>query len=437
MAEASNQSSEVSQIRQYLAKGGVKKLLVPKADGKTELKSVEECDFLDGYTALYFSAHWCGPCRQFTPALVKKYPDMKNDDSKFTIIFNSWDRDQTSFDNYFGEMPWCAIPFEYKDALNNVSSDVLKKPRGIPSLYLFNKGKLYQESGREAVTDGRDFPYVDPSFEAVLDAVVDEKYEKVEKSKLKSYDYLLFYFSAHWCGPCRGFTPKLASVYKNMVAKMGDEKNFEIIFVSSDRDLEAWKGYFKDMPWVALNKGHKAYGSFKSLLSKMFGVAGIPQLSVMKMGDQPQIIVKNARGKVDKDPEGAKFPWLTDPLVDIDESLDGIQENPSIVLLMNKQTTADQQKKLASFVEPHAKKMNEVGCMKRTCFHFTVTGEDTGPAHRIRELSKSGDDDKMLLLDLQEGNIVKVDLPTSADDVNKFYEDFKAGKLQDQTISLG
>merc|ERR550534_1278639 len=103
---------------------------------------------------------------------------MKKGDSKLTIIFNSWDKDQTSFDNYFSEMPWCAIPFEYKDSLGDVSSDVLKKPSGIPSLYLFNKGELYQKSGRQAVTDGRDFPYEDASLETILDAVVDGKYEK-------------------------------------------------------------------------------------------------------------------------------------------------------------------------------------------------------------------------------------------------------------------
>jgi len=439
MAEAAKQASGGSQIRLYLQKGGVEELLVPNAAGKIERKPVKECDFLDGYTGLYFSAHWCGPCRQFTPLLAKKYPDMKNEkgDVKFTIIFNSWDSDQSSFDNYFGEMPWCAIPYEYKDSLKEVSSDVLKQPNGIPQLYLFSKGELYQKAGRMAVTDGRAFPYEDASLETVLDAIIDEKYEKVQKSDLKKLDYLFFYFSAHWCPPCRAFTPQLAAVYKKLVEKMGKDKNFEIIFTSSDKDVEQWKSYFKEMPWLALNKEHKDYDFYKSSLSEMFGVEGIPQLSVMKMGDQPQIIVKNARGGVSSDPEGEKFPWIPKAYNDVEESLDGIQEHPSIVLLINKQTNEDQQKKLAGFLEPHAKKMNEVGCMKRVCFHFTVTGEDQGPAQKIRELSKSGDDDKMLLLNLPKNEIVKVGLPLSADDVSKFYDDYKAGKLKEQTITLG
>lgn len=440
MAESAKEAVTTTQIKKFLQEGGVKELIVPKADGKgTERKPIEQCEFLDGYLGLYFSAHWCGPCRNFTPILAKQYPDMKKDDDKFTIIFISWDSDQAAFESYFGDMPWCAIPFEYKDALTKVSSDVLERPRGIPSLYLFNKGELYQTKGRTAVTDGRDFPYGNPSLDTILDCVVDGNYKKVEKQTLKDLDYLFFYFSAHWCPPCKNFTPKLAAVYKKLVAKnklMDKKKNFEIIFVSSDKNMEQWKGYFDEMPWLAVNFENSNYSIYKSTLSDMFGVDGIPQLSVMKMGSEPQIIVKNARGGVEKDAEGEKFPWIPKPFVDIDESLDGIQEKPSIVLLINKKTPAKEQKKLAGFLEPHATKMNAVGCMNRKCFHFTVTGKDAGPAARIRQLSQAGDDDKMLLLNLPAGQIVKVDLPKSAGDIEKFYEDFKAGKLKEKTITL-
>lgn len=56
------------------------------------------------------------------------------------------------------------------------------------------------------------------------------------------------YFSAHWCPPCRGFTPKLAEFYK----KHHLEKTFEIVFVSSDKNESEWKSYFNEMPWIAL-----------------------------------------------------------------------------------------------------------------------------------------------------------------------------------------
>ncbi|KAK3933257.1 Nucleoredoxin [Frankliniella fusca] len=40
------------------------------------------------------------------------------------------------------------------------------------------------------------------------------------------------YFSAHWCPPCKAFTPQLVNTY-NAVRERGH--SFEVIFVSSDR----------------------------------------------------------------------------------------------------------------------------------------------------------------------------------------------------------
>jgi len=54
------------------------------------------------------------------------------------------------------------------------------------------------------------------------------------------------YFSAHWCPPCRAFTPELAKFYKKMTDKL------EIVFVSSDEDEAQWAEYFAEMPWLAL-----------------------------------------------------------------------------------------------------------------------------------------------------------------------------------------
>jgi len=58
------------------------------------------------------------------------------------------------------------------------------------------------------------------------------------------------YFSAHWCPPCRGFTPDLADFYNQTKQKVGDK--LEIVFISSDRTEGDWKGYFSEMPWLAL-----------------------------------------------------------------------------------------------------------------------------------------------------------------------------------------
>ena len=66
---------------------------------------------------LYFSAHWCPPCRQFTPKLVEWYNKFKGTEKgkNLEMVFVSSDRDETSFNEYFEEMPWHAVPLADKD----------------------------------------------------------------------------------------------------------------------------------------------------------------------------------------------------------------------------------------------------------------------------------------------------------------------------------
>ena len=73
------------------------------------------------------------------------------------------------------------------------------------------------------------------------------------------------YFSAHWCPPCRGFTPQLAEFY----LRNSKDKNFEVIFVSSDRDEKSFQEYYHEMPWLALEfnqRDLKVYLTIKLIL---------------------------------------------------------------------------------------------------------------------------------------------------------------------------
>ncbi|MET0263559.1 MAG: thioredoxin-like domain-containing protein [Rariglobus sp.] len=77
--------------------------------------------------------------------------------------------------------------------------------------------------------------------------------------------YYAIYFSAHWCPPCRGFTPELVDAYKDLKKKNPD---FEVVFVSSDEDKDAMQGYMAEykMTWPAvrfdLSKGLSAVRKF-------------------------------------------------------------------------------------------------------------------------------------------------------------------------------
>jgi nucleoredoxin len=96
--------------------------------------------------ALYFSAHWCGPCRKFTPQLVDYYNRVAPHHPEFEIIFVSLDRSQFAFETYMREanIPWPAIDYQKvagKDAIRKYAGD------GIPCLVVVDpSGKVISDS---------------------------------------------------------------------------------------------------------------------------------------------------------------------------------------------------------------------------------------------------------------------------------------------------
>mmetsp|Transcript_49528 Transcript_49528/g.105225 ORF Transcript_49528/g.105225 Transcript_49528/m.105225 type:complete len:784 (+) Transcript_49528:204-2555(+) len=93
---------------------------------------------------------------------------------------------------------------------------------------------------------------------------------------------VVLYFSAHWCPPCRGFTPALSEAYaqykggKNgQQEEDGDDDAFELVFVSSDSDAESFRDYHLEMTFPALPFESR---DVEARLSEKFGVEGIPHL---------------------------------------------------------------------------------------------------------------------------------------------------------------
>jgi len=88
------------------------------------------------YTAIYYSAHWCPPCRAFTPKLVEWYNEFKPKHKDFELVFASSDKDENAMLEYMTEMkmPWPAIRFaeKKKSGVDKYASD------GIPYLVLIN-----------------------------------------------------------------------------------------------------------------------------------------------------------------------------------------------------------------------------------------------------------------------------------------------------------
>ena len=124
------------------------------------------------------------------------------------------------------------------------------------------------------------------------------KGEEVSRDKLKG-KIVGIYFSAKWCPPCRGFTPSLVNF------RDANQEDFEVVFVSSDRNAKAQKDYMNEykMQWVPVEHNSSAANKLK----KKFKVRGIPSLVIV--GPDGKTITTDGRGVVSRNPKGAIASW--------------------------------------------------------------------------------------------------------------------------------
>nr|XP_013812068.1 PREDICTED: nucleoredoxin [Apteryx mantelli mantelli] len=121
-----------------------------------------DSNVLEGcHVGVYFSAHWCPPCRSLTRVLVESYRKIKEAGQKFEILFVSADRSEDSFKQYFSEMPWLAVP--YTDEARRSRLNRLYGIQGIPTLIVLDsKGDVITRQGRVEVLNDvecREFPW--------------------------------------------------------------------------------------------------------------------------------------------------------------------------------------------------------------------------------------------------------------------------------------
>jgi len=369
---------------------------------------------------IYFSAHWCPPCRGFTPELAKMYTNTFKGKG-LEVIFVSGDKDDASFQDYFREMPWSAVPFtdrERKDALNKHF-----KVQGIPTMVIVDtEGNLINKDGRDAVMndpEGAKFPWLPATKEEKAKMLVDALgQELVGKAGGKPIG---LYFSAHWCPPCRGFTPKLAEMYSN-----GLKDKMEIIFVSSDRDESAFNEYFGEMPWLALPYEKR---SEKGILSDACKVEGIPSLAVIN--PDGSIITTDGRSKVMKDPKGESLPegWMPRPFNSVNDDPSPLNEQTCVIFLGENAEGTSALKALAG--EHYEKAGKDVDSMDLRFF----SGEPGDVTQQIRRLTNV-DGEKLIILDIPDNGgfyVHGVDDITEVS-VRQFIEDYKEKKLERQQL---
>jgi len=331
-------------------------------------------------------------------------------------------------------MPWTALPFADREKKQEVSSKF--KVQGIPTLIFLDAstGEVKNKNGREIVSndpEGNNFPWTPKSFQEIMGAnggkLVDKSGAEFDYSATTAGKVKGLYFSAHWCPPCRSFTPTFAKAYE---AITGAGKDFEVIFCSGDRDQEAFKEYLNDMPWKAL----PFKDSREKELSALFEVSGIPHLVILDENDK--VITDNGRSAVGADPQGENFPWHPQPLEELSESTaQVVNEYPCLIAFTDgSQEKIEHAKKI---MKPHAEKEHAKGVENKEVYFFWGSEDDI--CSSIRDFCNIDDDPQnlIILLSIQDQKIhISTEALESAttESVGTILTQFKDGSLLTRSI---
>jgi thiol-disulfide isomerase/thioredoxin len=246
-------------------------------------------------------------------------------------------------------------------------------------------------------------------------------------------EVLGIYFSAHWCPPCRGFTPKLGERYSQL-KEAG--KKLEVVFVSSDRDESAFTEYHDSMPFFGMPFSRREE---KAKLSERFGVNGIPTL-VFVDAKTGALITDEGRAGVSSPTFLEEFPYHPKPVNDVGTSISGINNKSSLVVLMEAVEKTKRKAILEALTEVAEEEMKAEESERAVQRFFT--GTDDGPLEQIRKMGglppaekPSADGEAtMLIFDLSENGAVYAPLPgkenVSADNMAAFIKDFQNKALK-------
>lgn len=225
-------------------------------------------------------------------------------------------------------MSFLALPYAERERKASLSEQY--DVSGIPTLVLLDgaTGEIITKEGREAVsTDPEGYPWRPKPLSALLgSSFVDSA--GAPASIPADTTHVALYHSAHWCPPCKRFTPELVARVGSMPSAPG--ARLVVIFVSSDSDEASFTGYLASMTgFMAIPFADKKR---RNALGTACGVSGIPSLTLCSY---PEVTILNpaARGVISND-----FPagWLPHAVPDVnsdDAAVDALNSMPCLICL--------------------------------------------------------------------------------------------------------
>ncbi|CAD7930586.1 unnamed protein product [Amoebophrya sp. A25] len=109
----------------------------------------------------------------------------------------------------------------------------------------------------------------------LLEKTPDNKAIIPYNGRLQAGEVVILYFSAHWCPPCQQYTPHVCK-YAGKCPPGG----VRFVFVSRDKSLQEFEGYFKEMSHDFLAVDFSAAG-LRDQLCINYGVNGIPSIHLI------------------------------------------------------------------------------------------------------------------------------------------------------------
>jgi len=347
------------------------------------------------------------------------------------LVFCSLDRVEDQWKDYTANMPWLCMPFGATESQKMART---YKADGIPHLVVVDvkSGQVVTSDGTEEVGEdpkGLKFPWRPKSFSEIWPSQIlaskSSSQKMLDTSTLKD-KHLMLYFSAHWCPPCRKFTPILSKAYTKLRAERDD---FELVFVSSDRDEQAFKEYFNEMTFCALPYEHR---EAKTVLSKKYEVAGIPKLIMLgpvsdeQTMDRP-LINSNIRGAIEAG-DFSDFPFPERNYGDLEGS--GNLNECKCIIVFHEGGDDDEQEDIKNILKEVGKKKEDEENVQ-----FLWAFSTGGLAPRVRSAlgmpeHPTEDHPVMVLLDIPDnGGYYKSDVTDiTIETVTKFLE--SPGKRQ-------
>ncbi|XP_011867069.1 PREDICTED: nucleoredoxin-like [Vollenhovia emeryi] len=287
-------------------------------------------------------------CDDFTRQLVDLYASVNgaggDNRKRFEVVHvvhwsnmtDVLDYDE-SFRAHVADLPWLAVPNHDYERKTRLTRRYRIKV-GVPTLILLeaSNGSIVTREGVErtiADPTGAEFPWrpLHPkaAFEdgPLLPCGARGSNEPMLHEELR-HCFKGVYFSAHWCPPCKAFTPQLVDTYQRIRERGHD---FEVIFVSSDRSEESYNAYTETMPWLRIPFNQEER---RRKLAKAFDVQAIPTLVILDPRDN--IITLDGRAELIDDPEGLNFPWSL-RLVNIltEKYAASLHDAPGIILFVD------------------------------------------------------------------------------------------------------